>query len=170
MSYPSCHIHHPSLINPSQKPTPSTPSRLLLLAKKLCGKVALVDLADALNIPVEHAREFALEHERRRKVGKLKVCGGYLGPCWVRSYNVSSVIEGEDLNPQFGVKHGSQNVQCPSKLAKKHYHFRTFSRVWRCLQVGNLMLPCHVRSQQVPLHRFGFLLSFWRQVSQNQGT
>lgn len=108
MSYPSCHIHHPSLINPSQKPTPSTPSRLLLLAKKLCGKVALVDLADALNIPVEHAREFALEHERRRKVGKLKVCGGYLGPCWVRSYNVSSVIEGEDLNPQFGVKHGSR--------------------------------------------------------------
>lgn len=108
MSYPSCHIHHPSLINPSQKPTPSTPSRLLLLAKKLCGKVALVDLADALNIPVEHAREFALEHGRRRKVGKLKVCGGYLGPCWVRSYNVSSVIEGEDLNPQFGVKHGSR--------------------------------------------------------------
>ena len=41
--------------------------------------------------------------------GKLKVCGGYLGSCWVRSYNVSSVIEGEDLNPQFGVKHGSRN-------------------------------------------------------------
>lgn len=46
--------------------------RLLLLAKKLCGKVALVDLADALNIPVEHAREFALEHERRRKAGSQK--------------------------------------------------------------------------------------------------
>eukprot|EP00435_Cladocopium_sp_Y103_P029284 s1487_g7.t1 len=46
--------------------------RLLLLAKKLCGKLALVDLADALNIPVEHAREFALEHERRRKAGTQK--------------------------------------------------------------------------------------------------
>ncbi|CAK9102489.1 Extended synaptotagmin-3 (E-Syt3) [Durusdinium trenchii] len=41
--------------------------RLLQLAKKLCGKLALVDLADALNIPVEHAREFALQQERRKR-------------------------------------------------------------------------------------------------------
>eukprot|EP00434_Breviolum_minutum_P015290 symbB.v1.2.013474.t1/scaffold954.1/size149253/1 len=40
--------------------------RFLVLARKLWGKMSLVDLADALNIPVSHARAFALEHQRRQ--------------------------------------------------------------------------------------------------------
>ena len=42
-----------------------------MLARKLWGKMSLVDLADALNIPVSHARAFALEHQRRRAQAEL---------------------------------------------------------------------------------------------------
>ena len=42
-----------------------------MLARKLWGKMSLVDLADALNIPVSHARAFALEHQRRHAQAEL---------------------------------------------------------------------------------------------------
>ena len=39
--------------------------------------MSLVDLADALNIPVSHARAFALEHQRRQAQAEiLKKQGG----------------------------------------------------------------------------------------------
>ena len=45
--------------------------RFLVLARKLWGKMSLVDLADALNIPVSHARAFALEHQRRQAQAEI---------------------------------------------------------------------------------------------------
>ena len=42
-----------------------------MLARKLWGKMSLVDLADALNIPVSHARAFALEHQRRQAQAEI---------------------------------------------------------------------------------------------------
>ena len=42
-----------------------------MLARKLWGKMSLVDLADALNIPVSHARAFALEHQRRQAQAEM---------------------------------------------------------------------------------------------------
>ena len=74
---------------PSEKSKPQPSGRLLLLAKKLCGKLALVDLADALNIPVEHAREFALEHERRRKA----LTDSKFGMCFMGESAVPSIAK-----------------------------------------------------------------------------
>ncbi|CAE7534546.1 esyt3 [Symbiodinium sp. CCMP2592] len=48
---------------------------LLELARKLCGKLPLADFSDALGVPVDHARDFAREVERRRRSGELNAPG-----------------------------------------------------------------------------------------------
>jgi hypothetical protein len=58
----------------------------------------------------------------------------------------------------------------PFKVGEEALSFSHLQQGVKMPPSWKLDAALHVRSQQVPLHRFGFLLSFWRQVSQNQGT
>lgn len=73
---------------------------MISLAQQLCGKLALSDLAAALQLPVQHVRDFALELERSRRRSEA------LDPAWARKWCEAAREAADQLaagtEPHFG--------------------------------------------------------------------